>query len=684
MSVEHARKVTLGSELSTNFDGVTTVPASAQAITSITAADPPIYTPTPVGLASGSLTVGDYYKITDRTEQDFTADGAADNNVNTYFTATGTNVTLDADDTVDSHGPATGFQIVSGADEVLGADVNAGFDFTLPWQTAGSVVINDADTFTSTGNGGVWTDLVTDGVRYKLVLAGSIASSDIEIRNSGGDGTEGLIGTGFGTYYFTAGAVATSRPEAIYLRNLGSGQTDITTFTITEVLLITHGETVCLGTWTNGTNSLVVDSGLDMSDASGNITTGYLIPASLTDWTSSDSSALGPQIDAGGDSEQQLANSDFEDTTEGAELVTGTDADFSGAGNWINNGLGTFSVNDDVADKAYLLGNGGADYCYLDALCTVGKCYAVSLKAKRSAGAETTIYVGANISAAGEAVGQSFAITPDGDEDTYTGVFVAAAAPFAIGLNADGFNAISFEIDDVSVKEITLDDWAVGGTRDATSYLVYDTTNDRVQIVSDGDYIGITQVASESQLYYWEVDIQTVDTAGNGLVVTDDLTYTSSALTTTGVHNGFGTTSASQMLLRRLVGASLNITVNSFKIWKIDETYANWNGEATATLTQATILTLGQKTKIYNTLTRSAGTLTPYAGTFAGTAQSASGTYSNYIPCQGDTNLDFAGDSSFVGKITSSDLSVKSVGGDVWQKHKTKKTKHSRKVDGIV
>ncbi len=51
-------------------------------------------------LSSGNLTIGKTYKITARTGEDFTADGSPNNNVGTYFQATGTNVTLDADDKV--------------------------------------------------------------------------------------------------------------------------------------------------------------------------------------------------------------------------------------------------------------------------------------------------------------------------------------------------------------------------------------------------------------------------------------------------------------------------------------------------------------------------------------------------------------------------------------------------------
>ena len=40
---------------------------------------------------SRNLVVGEWYKITAHTEQDFTADGAPDNDVGTYFKAIDTN-----------------------------------------------------------------------------------------------------------------------------------------------------------------------------------------------------------------------------------------------------------------------------------------------------------------------------------------------------------------------------------------------------------------------------------------------------------------------------------------------------------------------------------------------------------------------------------------------------------------
>ena len=51
-------------------------------------------------IATGSLTVGKVYRITAQDGEDFTADGAPNNNVGTTFLADDTNVTLDANDKV--------------------------------------------------------------------------------------------------------------------------------------------------------------------------------------------------------------------------------------------------------------------------------------------------------------------------------------------------------------------------------------------------------------------------------------------------------------------------------------------------------------------------------------------------------------------------------------------------------
>lgn len=117
--------------------------------------------------------------------------------------------------------------------DTLSADKMAGWDFTDGWVIAGPTVIDDLNTFTTTGNGGIrLVDILEDNTEYQLVLSGDTTATDVEIRNSSGDGNTGLVGTGFGTYTFTSGLDETVNPTAIYFRNVGSGTTNITTLTV--------------------------------------------------------------------------------------------------------------------------------------------------------------------------------------------------------------------------------------------------------------------------------------------------------------------------------------------------------------------------------------------------------------------------------------------------------------------
>jgi len=143
-------------------------------------------------------------------------------------------------------------------------------------------------------------------------------------------------------------------------------------------------------------------------------------------------------------------------------LATGTDSNFSGAGNWINTACAIFDVNTTVPGKAYMLGDGGNDMIRLG-VSTGNSRYFVSLKARRSAGAETTIYVGR--SGSGSVGTSAFAITPTDTEQTFVGFFDTTNAlyqsdpygsPLYIGRAAaiGGFNGVSFEIDDVFIYKL--------------------------------------------------------------------------------------------------------------------------------------------------------------------------------------------------------------------------------------
>ena len=133
----------------------------------------------------------------------------------------------------------------------------------------------------------------------------------------------------------------------------------------------------------------------------------------------------------------------------GAELVTGANSDMSGANDWDGTTLDSLTI---AGGKMTMVGDGGSDYAELPALTLelpVGT-YWLSLKAK-NAGAATEIFYG--VTGTGSASDISF--TPTGTEATYSGyITVGLAANLVVGKVVGGFNGITFEIDDVLVKQI--------------------------------------------------------------------------------------------------------------------------------------------------------------------------------------------------------------------------------------
>ena len=122
-----------------------------------------------------------------------------------------------------------------------GTDNFAGWDFTSAWTWVGVCTINDLNTFTSTGNAGITkTGIFTAGKVYKITFLGSTAATSIGLRNSNASGTSGVISNAFGSFIFLAGGMAvvpTNDATALYIRNEGSGATDITTLSAKEVIL---------------------------------------------------------------------------------------------------------------------------------------------------------------------------------------------------------------------------------------------------------------------------------------------------------------------------------------------------------------------------------------------------------------------------------------------------------------
>jgi len=130
-------------------------------------------------LNSGSFTKGKVYEIVTHTDQDYTADGAADNNPGTSFVATGTNVTLDANNTCKEIGGTdlTDDSFVSGS----GTGAKAYHD--------GSAFQNPIPGTTLTGNAAATLEIIDDQTALEAVGLGVINSAYkvYKLDNSGGD-----------------------------------------------------------------------------------------------------------------------------------------------------------------------------------------------------------------------------------------------------------------------------------------------------------------------------------------------------------------------------------------------------------------------------------------------------------------------------------------------------------------
>lgn len=123
--------------------------------------------------------------------------------------------------------------VAPGTVESLDTDLIAGWDFTSGWTPGGTGSIVDADSFSSTGFGGVYKSTVmTLNCLYKVISAGSTtAVSSVETTTASGIPSfkSGAFGTGYGTIVGSGGGLA------IYIRNLSAGTADITTLTVQRV-----------------------------------------------------------------------------------------------------------------------------------------------------------------------------------------------------------------------------------------------------------------------------------------------------------------------------------------------------------------------------------------------------------------------------------------------------------------
>lgn len=118
------------------------------------------------------------------------------------------------------------------AADTLGSDLLSGWDFTSGWTIANATIIDDNNSFTTTGAGGINKSLIVVGKAYKIVISGTTSSTNILIVSGGANDaySSSLSGTFNSTFYFQAKA-----NTILYIRNASTGTTNITTFTCEEV-----------------------------------------------------------------------------------------------------------------------------------------------------------------------------------------------------------------------------------------------------------------------------------------------------------------------------------------------------------------------------------------------------------------------------------------------------------------
>ncbi|MCK5608395.1 hypothetical protein KAR91_41315 [Candidatus Pacearchaeota archaeon] len=136
--------------------------------------------------------------------------------------------------------------------------------------------------------------------------------------------------------------------------------------------------------------------------------------------------------------------------TLGAEKVIGTDSDMTGANNWVNNSLGILDINSTVANRMYMLGDGGGDVAGLTAAFgLMGQLFSLDLKGRLVSGPSSSLRFGTKLGSI------FYEFTPVGTEQNFPGyVNVQDNNTWEIGKSSPGFNGTGLSIGDVSGKQV--------------------------------------------------------------------------------------------------------------------------------------------------------------------------------------------------------------------------------------
>jgi hypothetical protein len=302
------------------------------------------------------------------------------------------------------------------------------------------------------------------------------------------------------------------------------------------------------------------------------------------DWTAGD--GWGPKfaLTAPSLGDEELSNGDFSSVTEGSDLFDSGVGDYrDNTGSWNPYDNNTVA-NDSDALLITWVDNAAGAYHYLQdstglsADLESGHQYRLTFSAKVESGETVTfgVYDGTSY--------HNNEITETSFTEYVVDFVALSGGPFPMRCsNMDASND-KIWVRDFTIKEITLDDHAVTGTRDATAYLEYDTDNDRLRVVSDGDVIGASQdTLVVGELYYYLIDVESVVSGSVRLVNQGCKAYDKPVLYgayivemgSAGVYSGVFEAGNTVVSLIRNTGAGDDVTINSWSIKPYTPSHAN-------------------------------------------------------------------------------------------------------------
>jgi len=266
------------------------------------------------------------------------------------------------------------------------------------------------------------------------------------------------------------------------------------------------------------------------------------VPAGIKSLIGPGARGMGPQL---------LLNPEFTLRTIGAEAIP--DSGFDSPAAW--GAGGNWAI---ASSQATHTGGASSNLTYGSDVLTIGHCYLLSVDL-------ITYTEDGDIEFSGRAYDGNRSFSGATGINTAYAAATGGSSPTRPTIRDKNSTTGTAVIDDFSNKEVTLNNWAVVGTRGLTEFLIYDGDTDNVRIVSGGPDIGISQDIGVTGSLYYEVIIDEVDSGAIEIATATDgslVTFSSP-----GAYSGNITTTDSTIILQSQgacdVGAD---TINLYKV----------------------------------------------------------------------------------------------------------------------